>query len=97
MREVVFGAEARRDVVNLWEHIAADNLSAADQMRDRMYEALELLAEFPGIGHQRVDVSNDAYRFWVVRPYVIAYRYDARRLTVVRIVHGARDFRRIFR
>lgn len=51
----------------------------------------------PGMGHLRADVKGRRYRFWTVRPYVIADRFDAATLTVVRVVHGARDFRRIFR
>jgi plasmid stabilization system protein ParE len=32
-----------------------------------------------------------------VYSYVIAYRYDDEKLTVVRVVHGARNFRKLFR
>ena len=51
----------------------------------------------PGKGHVRADVKDPSYRFCSVRPYVIAYRYDDQTLTIVRVVHGARNFRRLFR
>jgi plasmid stabilization system protein ParE len=51
----------------------------------------------PGMGHRRTDVRDQRYHFWRVRSYIIAYRYDANDLTIVRVLHGARDFRTIFR
>jgi len=50
----------------------------------------------PGMGHQRADVSNPRYRFWPVGNYVIAYRVERSTLIVVRVVYGARDFRKLF-
>lgn len=96
MRRIVFSAQARRDVRAIWWSIAPDNHQAADAICEKIHDALELIAEMPGIGHQRPDVDDDRYRFWTVKPFVIAYRVSARRLTIVRIVHGARDFRKLF-
>jgi toxin ParE1/3/4 len=97
MRELAFSAEAQRDLIEAWEYIAADNVSAADRLRDRIEQAAARLAEMPGIGHTRADVRSSRYRFWNVRPYVLAYRYTARTVTIVRVLHGARDFKRILR
>jgi plasmid stabilization system protein ParE len=41
-------------------------------------------------------VEDKRYRFWVVGSYVIAYRVEETELLVVRVIHGARDFRRLF-
>lgn len=51
----------------------------------------------PGKGHTRSDVRNKVYRFWSVYSYVIACRFDDETLTVVRVVHGGRNFRKLFR
>jgi plasmid stabilization system protein ParE len=48
------------------------------------------------MGHTRADVKDKRYRFWVAGSYVIAYRMEAHELVVVRVLHGARDFRRLF-
>lgn len=45
----------------------------------------------------RADVRNPRHRFWNVYKFVIAYRPDKEPLIVARVVHGARDFRRLFR
>jgi plasmid stabilization system protein ParE len=53
--------------------------------------------DMPGKGHLRRDVKNPAFRFRSEKSYVIAYRYDERSVTVVRVVHGHRDVRRLFK
>jgi plasmid stabilization system protein ParE len=81
----------------VWEYIAADDVKAANDLLARVEHALDLLAEIPAIGHTRNEVRDPRYRFWTIRPYLIAYRFTARTLTVVRVIRGSRDFRRIFR
>lgn len=97
MRRVVFSAQSRRDLNAIWEHIAADNIRATDALVAQVNDAAQTLAAMPGIGHTRVEVKDPRYRFWAVRSYVMAYRHTSRTLTVVRVIHGARDFRKLFR
>lgn len=97
MRRVVFGRQAERDIDEVWSRIAADNIDAAQRMIEHIEQAAGLLARMPGAGHERADVDDPRYRFWTVRPYVIAYRYTSRTVTIVRVIHGARDFWRVFR
>lgn len=66
-------------------------------MADKLDAAIRGLIEMPGKGHTRADVTDKSYRFWSVYSYVIAYRYDDESLTVVRVVHGRRNLRRLFR
>lgn len=85
------GADA--DLEAIWEYIARDNAAAADRVEDALHAAMRMLVENPGLGHTRPDVANPAYRFWTVKPYIIAYRVEADTLIVVRVVHGTRDIR----
>jgi plasmid stabilization system protein ParE len=48
------------------------------------------------MGHTRPDVKDKRYLFWAVGSYVIAYRVEQKALVVIRVLHGARDFRRLF-
>ena len=34
---------------------------------------------------------------FTVHPWIVVYRYDHETLTVVRVVHGARNLRQLFR
>lgn len=85
---------ADADLDAIWHYIARDNPPAADRLEDALHAAMRMLAEYPGLGNTRPDVANPAYRFWTVNPYILAYRVEGNTLTVVRVLHGARDIRR---
>jgi plasmid stabilization system protein ParE len=87
---------ADKDIEEICDFIARDNLDAANRLDERIHQTIKSLAEFPGMGHTRSDVEDRRYLFWSVGNYVIAYRIERKSLVVVRIVHGARDFRRLF-
>src|SRR4051812_409574 len=97
MRKLLIMPQARVDLLEIWHHIAPDSIDAANKVADRLDAAIRGLVEMPGKGHRRADVRPPHYRFWSVYSYVIAYRYDEQTLTVVRVVHGRRNFRRLFR
>ncbi|HEX8914645.1 MAG TPA: type II toxin-antitoxin system RelE/ParE family toxin [Humisphaera sp.] len=80
----------------IWSHVARDNIPAADKLENDLHAAMRMLERMPGAGHRRADVRDERYRFWSVGPYVIAYRTERRSIVVVRVVHGARDFRKLF-
>lgn len=88
---------ADRDIDAIWRRIAVDNgVEVADRIERDLHEAMGMLAEHPRAGHIRADVTNPRYRFWSVYSFVIAYRFDANPLTVSRVVHGGRDFKKLF-
>ena len=97
MSRYLLSAHAKTDLEQIWSYIANDNIDAADKVRNAIKSALEKLAQMPFIGHMRKDVKNPAYRFYVVYSYLIVYRPETNPLKVVRIVHGARDLKRVLR
>lgn len=88
--------KADADIERICDAIAEDNFEAAERLDEQIHRAIELLARFPGLGHSRIDVKDKRYRFRAVGSFVIAYRMEKQELVVVRVVHGARDFRRLF-
>jgi antitoxin ParD1/3/4/toxin ParE1/3/4 len=90
-------AEARRDVLLIWNRIAEQNIDAADRVKAELRLAMQQLARMPGMGHRRQDVRNPRYRFWSVYSYVIAYFRDTKPLQIVRVVHGAQNFKKLFK
>jgi toxin ParE1/3/4 len=88
---------ADSDIERICDLIALDNPDAADRFDEKIHQSIRMLADFPGAGHSRPDVMNSQYLFWAVGNYVIAYRIERKRLIVVRVVHGARNFRKLFR
>jgi antitoxin ParD1/3/4/toxin ParE1/3/4 len=56
---------------------------------------MKLLAQHPLLGHLREDLADEPLRFWPVYSYLIIYRAEKRPIQVVRVLHGARDVKRL--
>jgi plasmid stabilization system protein ParE len=97
MRKLLIRPQARLDLLEIWHLIAKDSVEAANRVAGKLDSAIRDLVEMQGKGHNRADVRNNSYRFWSVYSYIIAYRFDDKTVTVMRVVHGRRNFRRLFR
>jgi plasmid stabilization system protein ParE len=87
-----FHPESVADLDEIWEHIAQDNIDAADGVLADIHSSLTTLAASPQIGHRRTDLTARPLRFHVVRDeYLIAYAPDASPLWVVAVLHGRRN------
>ncbi|MGA3170282.1 MAG: type II toxin-antitoxin system RelE/ParE family toxin [Chthoniobacteraceae bacterium] len=92
MKGYELSPEARDDLQEIWIYIAGDNLAAADELEADIYKACELLAENPRLGHKRPDLTDEPVLFWTVRgQYLVIYQQEAQPLSIVRVLHGARD------
>jgi plasmid stabilization system protein ParE len=54
-----------------------------------------LLADRPGIGHARSDLTDAAVKFWSVYSYLVVYDPAAQPIEIVRVVHARRDVRKL--
>ena len=98
MSRFVITPRARLDLISIWEYTAKQaSIETANRVLATIHDAILDLAELPGMGHVRPDVKNKSYRFWRVYNYLIAYRTDGGDLTIARVIHGARNFRFLFR
>jgi toxin ParE1/3/4 len=88
---------ANADIEAICDRIAENDPAAADRLDERFHQAIRLLAQFPRMGHTRPDVQDKRYLFWAVGKYVIAYRVEGDEVIVVRVLHGHRDFRKLFK
>ncbi len=93
MSGFVLTEPAERDLTEIWDYIAADNLEAADRVLDAIEAAFQRLAERPGTGHYREDLADKSLRFDSVYSYLIVYRWEETPLQIIRVLHGARDVR----
>jgi antitoxin ParD1/3/4 len=91
MAEYSFSPEARLDLMDIWEYIARDNVSAADRVAQEIHDAVDMLARNPELGHFRSDLTSRAVRFWPIYSYLIVYDPSAQPLEIVRILSGYRD------
>ena len=91
MKRVTLSPEAARDIREIWAFIAQDSIKAARRVRLQILDACQKLAENPGIGHSREDLTDKSVLFWPVGSYLIIYNPVRRPVEIVRVVHGARD------
>jgi plasmid stabilization system protein ParE len=91
MADHFFSPEARLDLLEIWEFIAQDNVTAADRVMQEIREAITMLARNPELGHLRKDLTSQPVRFWPIYSYLIIYDPAVRPLEVVRILSGYRD------
>jgi len=71
--------------------IAQDSTKAARRVRLQIFDACHRIAENPGIGHRREDLTDKPVLFWPVGSYLIIYRVAAKSAEIVRVLHGAVD------
>ncbi len=91
MKRYILTPRAKRDVNEIWDYIANDNVEAADRVLDALESAMVKLAKNPGIGHWREELADKSHRLWLVYSYLIVYRHEAKPLQIVRVLHAARD------
>ena len=85
------------DVEAIADVIAADNIDAAVKVALALEDAFVLLASRPGIGHSRDDLKERPLKFWSVYSYLVVYDPASDPLTIVAVLHAARDVAHILK
>jgi plasmid stabilization system protein ParE len=93
--EFVLTQAAKGDLLKILEYLEGDNPAAVLKVVDALDDAMQLLADNPGIGHLRPDLTPEDVRFWSVFRYLVIYRPDTQPLEIVRVLHGKRNVRRL--
>lgn len=88
---------AEADVEAIADFIAADSIDAAMKVVLALEEAFVLLASRPGVGHARDDLTDRPLKFWSVYSYLVVYDPAADPLTIVTVLHGARDIAQVLK
>ena len=91
MSRYKLSAPARQDLREIRDYIAEDNVPAARNFLAKLTQAFGGIAEMPGKGHTREELTDLPVRFWPVGSYLIVYDPGKRPIEILRILHGARD------
>ncbi len=86
-----FHPEAARDISEIWEYIAVDNLDAAGRIRETLFNTISSLVASPNQEILRPDLSSRPLRFKLVANCFIAYAHEEQPLWVVAVIHGRRS------
>jgi plasmid stabilization system protein ParE len=90
MRTVVWSNDALDDLDAVLRHVAQDDPRAAYSLVDRIDEAASGLSSSPTGRRGRV---GKTYEKLVLRtPYILAYAMTAERITILRVIHGRREW-----
>ena len=70
--------------------------TTANRVEGELYEAFSALAEVPGQGHRREDLTHKDLLFFAVYSYMIVFRI-ADPIEIVRVLHGRRNLKRLLK
>lgn len=95
MARIIYSPDAENDLIDISSFIALDNPAASDRLIDSFVEKLRILADAPLIGP--ICTELPALRRFPVGNYVFFYRPLRDGIELVRVLHGARDLRALFK
>jgi toxin ParE1/3/4 len=95
MSKLSVSKRAQADIRRIWRIVAQDRPASADALIDSFYSRFRLAAMNPEIGEDRSDIRK-GLRILSVGKYVIGFRRGAKGISIVRVVHGARDWASLF-
>jgi toxin ParE1/3/4 len=88
----VLAPRAALDLVEIWSYTKKQaGVAIADHVEATIRERVAFLAETPGAGHRRRDLTDEDVRFFPVYSFLIVYRPETRPLQIASILHGRRD------
>jgi|SRR5579864_2129288 len=90
--------EAAADLVQIWRYIKKQSsIDMAERVEAVIRDRIAFLAENPGAGHWRKNLTEQPVKFFPVYSYLIVYRPGTKPLQIVSILHGRRDVQQILR
>ncbi len=92
----VLSAPASRDLDEILTHVLKrSGERRAVHVAEGFYEALEKIADNPGLGHRREDLTSSPLLFYSVWSWFVVYKPGKQPLEVARIIHAARDVEKL--
>ncbi|MEM7204099.1 MAG: type II toxin-antitoxin system RelE/ParE family toxin [Planctomycetota bacterium] len=91
-------ATAEHDLEQILHYVAGrDGINRALHVHSKFTTAFETLTAMPQIGTLRPNLTGDVVRWHHVFRWAVLYDPQAKPLTILRIIHGAREIERILR
>lgn len=89
--------DAILDIDAIWLYLLErESLETADRIIAALFDAFYRLAEMPGIGHRRADLTSRAVLFYRIFSYMVVYQPGAPP-RILGVLHGKRNILRILR
>jgi toxin ParE1/3/4 len=88
--KILISNKARRDLLQIYSHIAAHNPDAAESVLQDIQRKIENLSRFPFIGPERPNLFV-GLRSLVAGTHLIFYAIDDAHVTIHRVIDGRMD------
>jgi len=95
MAGVLYAQSAQTDLLEAWLFIAEENPVAADRVLDTIEREANTLSLQPLTGRSRPELALGVRSWPTSTPYILFYLVDDRGITVLRVLHHARDVQRV--
>jgi plasmid stabilization system protein ParE len=95
MAGVVFTQSAQTDLLEAWLFIAEENQAAADHTLDAIERQAQALVSQPLIGRARPELAEGVRSWPTSTPYILYYLTDNDSVTILRVLHHARDIQNV--
>ena len=95
MAGVVFTQSAQTDLLEAWLFIAEESLAAADHVLDEIERESKILSLQPLMGRARADLATNVRSWPTSTSYILYYLAGNDGVTILRVLHHARDIQRI--
>jgi plasmid stabilization system protein ParE len=95
MAGVVFTQSAQTDLLEAWLFIAEENQAAADHTLDAIERQAQALVSQPLIGRARPELAEGVRSWPTSSPYILYYLTDNDSVTILRVLHHARDIQNV--
>jgi toxin ParE1/3/4 len=84
---------ALRDLEEIVSYLMREaSAEVSERIEARLFDAFADLARLRALGHRRLDVRRKDLLFYVMGPYLIAFRREGHEnVMIVRVLHGKRD------
>lgn len=97
MKSYIVAPEAEDDLRQIWRYLLGEaGLAVANRIQGELVDAFEGLADAPGKGHKRPDLTNRDVLFFSVYQYLIVYR-RTEIVEIVAVLHGKRNVKRLLK
>ena len=98
MSRFVLAPQAIADLAEIWRYIRdRSSEETADRVEQTIRRKFIAVANAPGTGHRRRDLTGAPVLFFPVYSYLIVYRAEAKPIQIVAILHGNRDLKVVLR
>jgi plasmid stabilization system protein ParE len=95
--EVRWSLAAEQDLQAIELFIARDSLLRAATFVDRLIQPADVLEHTPLLGRVVPEFNDQQLRELIFRGYRLVYVHREDRAEILRVVHGARDLRELYR